>query len=232
MPAPAPLGELAECLWFSEGGGAARILPDGCMDLIDLDGDLVVAGPDTQAHISHQRLPVASGIRFRPGALPRLLSIPANELRGERVPLRSVRPEITGGSLTGVVSQLLVREPTSETAPWDSAQLAHVTRRFAAGAAVAAVADEIGLSPRNLQRRSTRIYGYSPATLRRILRFRRAVRLLRGGMPAAETAALLGYSDQSHLSRQVRELAGVSAGQLVSTANRSTDVPSGSTTVA
>jgi hypothetical protein len=45
--------------------------------------------------------------------------------------------------------------------------------------------------------------------LRRILRFRRAVRLLNAGTPYVEVAARAGYSDQPHLHREVRELAGL-----------------------
>ena len=76
------------------------------------------------------------------------------------------------------------------------------------------------------------VYGYGPATLRRVLRFREAVRLLRSGHTVADAAAQVGYADQSHLSRQVRELAGVPAGRLYSGAKRSIEVPSGSSTVA
>jgi hypothetical protein len=64
--APAPLRELAECVWTSHGSRQVRVLPDGCMDLIDLDGRLVVAGPDTGAHLSRQQSH-ARGVRFRPG---------------------------------------------------------------------------------------------------------------------------------------------------------------------
>ncbi len=232
MPAPAPLRDLAECVWVREGAGRARILPDGCMDLVDVNDALVIAGPDTSAVLSDQRTPVATGIRFRPGALPRLLGVPASELHGQRIALESVRPEVSGGSLTAAAIRLMRRDATRETAPWTTAQLRHITTRFAAGATVRSVADEIGWSPRNLQRQSSAVYGYGPATLRRILRFRQAVRLLRDGRTVADAAHTVGYADQAHLSRQVLDLAGITAGQLVSGANRSTDVPSGSTTVA
>ena len=219
-------------MWVNEGAGRARILPDGCMDLIEFNDAVMIAGPDSTAHLSAQHTPVATGIRFRPGALPRLLGVPAGELHNERVAVESVRPDAAGGSLMAVAKRLAQRDATRETAPWTTAQLRHVTTRFATGAAVTAVADEIGCSPRHLQRHSTAVYGYGPATLRRILRFRRAVQLLYAGRSIADTAYEVGYADQAHLSRQVLDLAGVPAGQLASGANRSTDVPSGSTTVA
>jgi AraC-like DNA-binding protein len=232
MPAPAPLRDLAECLWVAQRTGVARILPDGCMDLIEMDGAVVIAGPDTAAFLSEQRSAVVTGIRFRPGALPRLLGVPAAELCSTRVALAEVRRDAAAGSVLSVAARLMAADAARETAPWSVAQLRHITSRFAAGAPVRSVADEIGCSTRTLQRQSTAVYGYGPAVLRRILRFRRAVGLLRSGCPVADTAYAAGYSDQAHLSRQVRELAGVPAGQLVSGANRSTAVPSGSDTVA
>ncbi|MDP7723996.1 helix-turn-helix domain-containing protein [Mycobacterium sp. TY814] len=100
--------------------------------------------------------------------------------------------------------------------------LHHVTQRLGSGATVHSVAGEIGYSARNLQRHSAAVYGYGPATLRRILRFRKALRLLDSGASAADTAAGAGYSDQSHLSREVHDLAGVTVSQLGSEAYRST----------
>ena len=199
MPAPAPLRDLAECVWVNEDAGGARILPDGCMDLIEFDDAVVIAGPDSTAHVSDRRSSIATGIRFRPGALPRLLGVPAGELHNQRVALESVRPEVSGGSVMSVTARLLHRDATRETAPWSTAQLRHVTARFAAGAAVQSVADEIGWSARNLQRHSVAVYGYGPATLRRILRFRQAVRLLREGRTVADAAHTAGYADQAHL---------------------------------
>ena len=102
----------------------------------------------------------------------------------------------------------------------------------AAARSVAALADLLGCTPRSVHRRCLAAFGYGPATLRRVLRFRRAAALLRAGASPAEAAAASGYADQPHLSRETRALAGVSPGQLVSGANRSTPLPSGSSTTA
>lgn len=214
LPAPAPLRELVECTWVSDSPRRARVLPDGCMDLIEMDDRVLVAGPDTAAFISEQSCAVARGIRFRPGALPRLLGVPAVEVRDARADLELLCPNVGGVPLMSLTARLLQDETSRETAPWQLAVLRRVTERLGNGAAVHSVAAEIGWSARNLQRQCVAVYGYGPATLRRILRFRRAVRLLDAGMSAADAAVMTGYADQSHMSRQVRELAGISASQL------------------
>jgi AraC-like DNA-binding protein len=100
------------------------------------------------------------------------------------------------------------------------------------GGSVAAIADLLGCTPRSVHRRCLAAFGYGPAVLRRVLRFRRAAALLRAGVSPAEVAAAAGYADQPHLSRETRALAGASPGQLASAANRSTPLPSGSSTTA
>jgi AraC-like DNA-binding protein len=233
--APAALRGLVECGWTAEGRGRARILPDGCMDLIEMNGTIVVAGPDTAAFVSDPLSPSATGLRFRPGVLPRLIGLPAAELRNTRIPLHDLRPDIAHGPLLGIAAKMLGDEPAKETAPWSLPQLTAVTARLARGASVRAVADEIGWSARNMQRQCAAVYGYGPATLRRVLRFRRAVAMLRAGLPVADTAARAGYADQPHLHREVYDLAGVQVAavrQVSSAANRSTVVPSGSATLA
>ena len=85
--------------------------------------------------------------------------------------------------------------------------------RPAAGAAVARPRrprTTLGWTTRTLHRRCLTAFGYGPSVLRRVLRFRRAVALLRAGVAPAEVAARAGYADQPHLSRDVRAFAGVS----------------------
>jgi AraC-like DNA-binding protein len=114
------------------------------------------------------------------------------------------------------------------------------TRAFGAGAgaetlaadgSVSALADALGCTPRSVHRRCLSAFGYGPAVLRRVLRFRRAAAMLRAGASPAEVAAAAGYADQPHLSRETRAFAGASPGQLAG-AKRSTPFPSGSSTTA
>ena len=112
--------------------------------------------------------------------------------------------------------------------------LRHITDSLDNGAAVTEWPATVGWSSRTLQRQCAAVYGYGPATLRRILRFRRAVRLFDDGASSADVAAAAGYADQPHLHREVRDLTGMSLATLRqdSAQKRSTDVPSGSVTVA
>lgn len=230
---PPRLGELVECRWVRTGPGQpGRILPDGCMDLIQMGDRIVVAGPDTTAFIAAGSRDPMQGLRFRPGALPRLLGVPASELRNARVDLSELVRIDRGSPLEQLAETLAAEPPRAETAPWALPALRDVTRRLAAGDSVAVTARELGWSQRTVQRQCAAVYGYGPATLRRILRFRRAVALGGTGLSSTTVAAQAGYADQPHLHREVRALAGVSWRQLCSAANKSTEVPSGSSTVA
>ena len=236
FPPPTVLRDLVECAWVVDGPpDLVRVLPDGCMDLMRMDGRIMVAGPDTTASVSPREGEPFVGLRFHPGVLPRLLGVPASGLRNERVPLSDLQGgHSQRGSLTELAVALASEEPRPETAPWSLGLLGHVTGRLAAGSAVADVAREIGWSNRTMQRQCAAVYGYGPAMLRRILRFRRVVPLLDEGLPYTEVAARAGYADQPHLHREVRDLAGVPLAALRqdSSAKRSTQLPSGSATVA
>ncbi|OBB12099.1 AraC family transcriptional regulator [Mycolicibacterium setense] len=233
---PPPLSDLVECRWVRTGPAQpGRVLPDGCMDLIEMDDKVVVAGPDTAAFIAAGSRDPIQGLRFRPGALPRLLGVPAYELRNTRVDLLELCRIDRSGSLDTLAVTLAARAIRAETAPWPLPVLRDVTGRLAAGESVSATARHVGWSPRTMQRQCAAVYGYGPATLRRILRFRRAVGLIGTGMSVGAVAAQAGYADQPHLHREIRALAGVGIrelGQAPNGANKSTEVPSGSSTVA
>jgi AraC-like DNA-binding protein len=222
-----PLGELVECGWSATapaGGPAldAAILPDGCMDLLWTGHELLVAGPDTGPH-PYRRSPgvPTCGLRFRPGRLPALLDVPADALRDQRVPLAELHParaRTTTARLAGaagpadVLAGLTALARSLPGDPPDPA-LRVLAARIDSPASAARVADSLGWTPRTLHRRCLVAFGYGPAVLRRVLRFRRATGLLERGVPPAEVAARLGYADQPHLSREVRALGGASPRQ-------------------
>ncbi|MEU8136144.1 helix-turn-helix domain-containing protein [Streptodolium elevatio] len=203
-------------------GAATRVLPDGCMDLIWMGGDLVVAGPDTVAHVVGGPAGESyTGIRFPPGLGPAVFGVPAVELRDSRVPLadlwggpardlieRMSESEDPGGLLEGVAARRL-----RDAAPDPVAAM--VANGLARGTSVADLAERAGLSARQLHRRSIAAFGYGPKTLGRVLRLGRALELARGGSGFADVAATTGYADQAHLAREVRSLAGVPLGTLL-----------------
>ena len=59
--------------------------------------------------------------------------------------------------------------------------------------------------------------GVAPKTLARVIRFDRAVRLLRASAQQglAEIAFACGYFDQAHMNREFRELAGTTPKALI-----------------
>ncbi|MQA14488.1 MAG: helix-turn-helix domain-containing protein [Pseudonocardiaceae bacterium] len=212
------------------------------MDLIWTGGAVHVAGPDTAAFLA-AATPGQSlvGVRFRPGAAPPLLGVPAHAMRDQRVPLEEFWPEagelaarIAGG---GDPASLLVDAVTRrlrDASPPDPGLRIVVARLRDDDVNVSGVAAALGCTPRSLHRRCRDAFGYGPSVLRRIVRFRSALALAAAGTAFADTAVRTGYADQAHLAREVRALAGVPLRQLLAAngANRSTELPSGSCTTA
>ncbi len=189
-----------------------RVVPDGCADLMWLDGGLVVAGPDTGPMPSLMR-PGArvGGVRFGPGAASAVLGVPADALRDARVPLRELwgaeadrlAERVAGAADRRIALVTAVAARVRPVDPLDAAVVAGLAR-----GTVRQVADEVGLSERQLRRRSLAAFGYGPKTLQRVLRFQRALGLARAGVPLADVAYRAGYADQAHLANEVRALGG------------------------
>lgn len=215
-----PAGVAGGTLWTSANPGGTRtgrVLPDGCVDLLwSSRAGLRVAGPDRTAFLS-----VSApgerwvGLRLPPGVGPAVLGVPADELRDTRVPLAA----LWGDRAVAELAERAAADPASTLTALAARRLraaggpdplgARVAAAAAAGVPVGAIAAEVGLDPRALLRRSRALFGYGPKTLARILRMRRALSLARSGTPLAEVAAACGYADQPHLTRDVRDLAGV-----------------------
>ncbi|MEW2445527.1 helix-turn-helix transcriptional regulator [Micromonospora marina] len=222
--------------WSSVSGGSeTRVLPDGCLDLLWSSRiGLLVAGPDRTAHLSRSAPGDRwIGLRLPPGTGPAVFGVPAEDLRDRRVPLADLwgraaaevterveaapaAPGLADEAAAAVLTR--VARDRLRAAGGPDPLGAHVAARLAAGATVAATAAEVGLGERALHRRSRALFGYGPKTLARILRMRRALDLARTGAPLAEVAMRSGYADQAHLTREVRELAGVPPTRLLAPA--------------
>lgn len=231
-PAP-PLRSFVECLWVhavptAEDLSDFTILPDGRMDLVwTRQNGVGVAGPQTQ-YLVHPLLSplVAYGVRFHPGAAPTFLRVPASQLRDGHTTLDGIEPRLARRlderlgearnehEAFAILNAELLRRLDRLHAP-DAAVREAVSLLDAATATVAGVAARVFLSERQLQRRFTEHVGYGPKTLQRILRLQRVIDRLGEGAGFAQAAASAGYSDQSHLFRESRRLAGLTPGELV-----------------
>ncbi|APU14975.1 AraC family transcriptional regulator [Actinoalloteichus fjordicus] len=207
-----PLRGLVRCLWRARESTTRLIIPDGCLDVIVAAERVFVAGPDTRAWQS--TVPpdtVITGLRFQPGQAARALGVPADALRDSRVELSELWGP-TGARLAdrlradpAALAEVIAGRPLARPDP----ELTEVLARIDAGATrVSAVIADVALSERQLRRRFRAAVGYGPATYLRISRLRRAIAAAEHGTPLAEVASRAGYADQSHLSRDTRELTG------------------------
>jgi AraC-like DNA-binding protein len=236
VPPEPDLAGYLQCAWISvveRMPASAHVLPDACIDILWFAGRLLVAGPDTGPRI----VPMPPGtsvaaVRFRPGAAPAVLGVPATAIRDLTVPLAALWER----SVTARLAERLAGEPTH--AGRLAALQAAVRLRLPAAAPVdpltgglvaelragrprpvAALADEIGLSERQLHRRCVAAFGYGAKTLDRVLRLQRFLALGRaasrppGGLAAL--AADAGYADQAHLGHECRALAGATPAALL-----------------
>ena len=230
LPPPAALSDWVTCAWVSERPGGARILPDGCADVVWTGRRLIVAGPATESHLAADAPGVPkAGVRFRVGAAGAALGLPASELRDANPPASEVlgpevagRVEAVGDDPRQVLMELtaVVSERLRDAAPADPLVRAAARSLAVPGARVRSVAERIGVSERHLRRRFEAAVGYGPKVLARVLRLQRFLLLAAAGPEGASPglarlAADAGYSDQSHLARECSALTGLTPGALL-----------------
>ena len=203
------------------GAARARILPDGCLDLIWDGSGLVVAGPDAAARWHDS--PAGSSytaLRFHLGTGPAALGVPAFEVAGQSPPLEDVWP----AAAARMLSERVAEDPAGALTGWAAAaagrgQVDPVGPRVHAmarrGTPLTQMADRLGLSDRQLRRRCLAVFGYGPRRLARILRMTRALDEARSGLPLAQVAAFCGYADQAHLCRELLALGGATPTSLL-----------------
>lgn len=218
-----PLTRLPGVAWEMTASRPYRVLPDGCTDVIWLDGRLLVAGPDTRATVADPSAATTVGLRFEPGTGPAVFGVAACELRDARIPLYDLWPGLEvseleerlagGDGAAGLLEEAAARHVQARGGGDPSYRW--VAGELARGTSVAEIARRLGITERHLYRRSLEAFGYGAKTLQRILRFNRALTLVRSGSAPAIAALDAGYADQTHLAHDVRALTGVSLRGLI-----------------
>ena len=197
------------------------VLPDGAVDVVWMNGELIVAGPDRIAHLE-PTVPDAmtAGLRFARGGASAWLGIDMRELVDRRVPLRDIvgrhRAEAMAEPLRSAVdpAQLaaVMERAVGGIADAAGAKFANDVIGAVAGAASEAVVPPAllatGLNERTLRRRCDQVFGYGPRMLSRVLRLQRLIALLKAqpSLQLAAAAVESGYADQPHMTREVRAL--------------------------
>lgn len=219
LPPPPALSRQLVCLWQRHVGGGIDspqpILPDGCVDLIWLNGALpLVAGPMDRA----QPFPLRPGTtilgaRLRPGWAGIALGLPAARLLNRHVSLADIAPAsplCTAAPATPAELSDLLQKHFSDVAPLEPA-MRYAARWLTANpqGRVRQLARELQLSERQLHRRCQVALGYGPKVFQRVMRLQR-VRWLAGTavIPPPRLALEAGYADQAHLCREARRLTG------------------------
>lgn len=180
----------------------------------------VVVGPTVEPRVDiMQPGDEVIGFRFAPGRCPPSDSASIAELVDGVYPLEAVtgiRCEADGADAVEVRRFALLRALT----PWLSGERDDRARTLVDAAhhrdqLVATAAHSAGWSERHARRAVRRVTGLSYRDLRHLGRFQRFVALAqhdvahRQRRPPVELAIDAGYSDQSHLQRACRQLAGL-----------------------
>ena len=157
-------------------------------------------------------------VRFTPQGAARL-GVPAAELANRSVPLEQLIPRARAEEVTGRIaaapddaSRVALVERFLRELPFARDPL--VTRALErlsdpnGSPSLAAIAAELALSERQLERRFLRRVGMMPKRFARLARFQRAVSLMDSEPALAAVAQHAGYYDQSHFVREFRAFAG------------------------
>ena len=226
---PAALAGVLACSWTAIPSGAHRLVPDACLDLLWISNSgAVLCGPETTAW--HFALPpgtTAVGVRFRPGAVSAAFELDVSTVRdrrvrlehlvgredahalGERINAVSIAAEQMHELERFVADRVAASLGTGDAAFSDAVLVAlahspHATTRE--------LAAQLGMTTRQLHRRSQVSFGYGTSTLARLLRFQRFVSLADAAAPGQRSLAAMavtaGYSDQAHLARDCKVIAG------------------------
>ncbi|HSE26011.1 MAG TPA: AraC family transcriptional regulator [Pyrinomonadaceae bacterium] len=215
-----------------------RILPDGCVELILNFGSRITQHTDFKTSIQPRNFLVGQmtgpilispagdvdllGIRFRPGGAFPFLRIPMSELTDQVIELGSLscvlEHQLLSACHLAAASAARVEAVVASLAA--SLPLVHDVNLIAMAELVVDsggvrsvdhLAQDAGISCRQLERRFLQGVGLGPKVLSRILRFQQVFQAVeRADNSWAAVALECGYYDQAHLIRDFNQFAGQS----------------------
>jgi len=175
------------------------------------------------ALITQDRVQRGVQLELDPLGVRTLLGVPAAELAGRTVDLADFGGELARlphrlaeadgwPARFAILDEVLAARAVTPVGASPELERAWRQLRRSGGALrVGTLADEVGWSTRHLGERFRTELGLAPKQAARVLRFERAVRLLRTGhRELAAVAYAAGFYDQAHLSNEWRALAGCS----------------------
>ena len=188
----------------------------------------IVHGPQWKYYLSGPK-PVGSvaGVSFRPGGAGAVLGVPAAEIADCHVPIDALwgsrgvmlREKLLAADEPSSIFRILEIELTARLARplLVHPAVAHALASHAPtgeSSQIGAIQRHSGYSPRHFIALFRTSVGMTPKHFYRVRRFNSVLRRLAGNAESlADIAASIGYSDQSHLTREFRELAGITPTQ-------------------
>jgi AraC-like DNA-binding protein len=184
--------------------------------------DCFLVGQITEPLLLRPSGPAAMlGIQFRPHGAAELLRLPISELTNSAVALEDLSKQLFRqleclqdlSSLTKAATALdSILHRIAEQARRGEDRISYVVRtieRTCGLVSIAQVADRVGWSARQLQRRFRSAVGISPKLFGRMRRFQEVLRAMESpGSNWVNAAVRCGYFDQAHLIRDFREFTG------------------------
>jgi AraC-like DNA-binding protein len=228
------LARTVDAFWaFESVGRAHRVLPDGCIDFIfDLrTGRAIVQGPMTRAEVV--TLPAGSrvfAVRFAPGAGRAFVDTEVHQLEDRSTDLADVTSAARTWRLAErvaearddaarrcLVTQFLL-DPRVRKCPTDGRlqRAVRSIRERHGSISVSAMAGDLGVSERTLERLFREHVGVGPKLYARIARMEWTRAAAENRLfSQADLALRGGYADEPHLLREFRALTGLTPGALL-----------------
>ncbi len=198
------------------------VLPDGAVDLVIRIDQRAWQGHVFGSTTSRTDTPLVMGshylgVSFKPGQSRHFLRVAAMEITDRHEPsnglisfdLCDIPERIHGQDIFARLDAMLerhLRGACPERSPLDAAISA---MELSMGAlSVAEAAAIVGKSVRQFERLFREAVGVSPKLFSQIARFRRASHLItNSSIPLVQIASMLGYTDQSHMTREFKRFA-------------------------